>query len=91
MGLAVITDPFIEEERKTVPILKDLTEPEFCFLSSEAKLKLTQVNSSFSLTYSLESVLELKKLTKFTPQNCIFSHQDAITGIRGGHLEKGPG
>lgn len=82
MGTLIIRSPFLEEENKTVPIIKDVNEVEFAFMPVEARKKLITSNSTVSALYSVESVLELKRLSKIVPENSVFTHQDSISGLK---------
>ena len=65
-----------------------MNEIEFGYLPTLSKNKFLTTNSSSSMTYTIESVLELKKLSKLIPENTIFSYQDPVSGVRGGYLPR---
>jgi hypothetical protein len=90
VGTIVIRSPFLEEEYKTVFVHRELSEAEFGFMSKDAKAKCLAGTSQVTAEYSVEAVIELKKLAKMVPENSIFTHQNAITGIKGCYLPREP-
>jgi hypothetical protein len=88
LGTLVIKNPFIEESSKVLPVYKDLNEIEFGYSSPDLKAKVLAGSSPITAEYSVESMLELKKIVKLIPENGIFTHQDHITGIHGDYLPR---
>lgn len=61
---------------------------EFAMNSRQSKAKLLAGASPITAVFSLESLLEIKKITKFLPENTLFSFQQRVSGVQGSHLPK---
>lgn len=88
VGVMIIKNPLVEEINKAMPVYKDVNEVDFGYSSPDVKMKILSASSTIMAEYSLESMLELKKIVKLIPENAIFSHQDHVTGVHSDYLPK---
>ena len=54
----------------------------------ETKNKMLGSSSQTVAQYTVESVLELKRLTKVIPEDSVFTYQNMVSGVKGSYIPR---